>query len=448
MPPLRLLLVAYAFPPLVNAQAIRWLMLVRELAARGADIDVLTVRTPDYFTDLLDEVPSTVAVHRTWAGPIEGISRVAKASVRSEDQWIEVRRRGGPHQIARAVYRSMRRVADGALIPDLCSEWLPFAVARGLTLVRERQYDALISSSEPGVGHLAGWMLKRSSGLPWLADFGDPWVGQSAPVWRRRADLAVERGLLRAMDGITVTVPQLARVFEERHPWLRPVRVVRQGFDRDLLTRATPDRRWAAGPLNVVYTGTLYAGLRDPAPVFEALRLARDRGLDVVLTVAGRLPESMIAHASRLGLAGALDFVGILPYKDALALQKGADVLLYLDNTGAPLQVPGKLYEYLGARRPILVVRNAHESPATLAVRTGRCGRDVPSDPVAIADALGAFAAERRAGRELLADDVFADEYTFARSADELCLAIEETIERHGVAPVDRRPQGPRVGAR
>jgi len=96
------------------------------------------------------------------------------------------------------------------------------------------------------------------------------------------------------MSGATVTTPQLARVYEDRYPHLRPVRVVRQGFDADLFARVAAGRRTGPGPLNLVYTGTLYSGFREPTPVFEALRLARSRGLDVVLTVAGRMDESVI----------------------------------------------------------------------------------------------------------------------------------------------------------
>ena len=429
----RLLLVTYAFPPIINAQAIRWLMLVRELAARGFTVDVLTTRAPAYFQDLLDEIPPGVTVHRTWAGPIEGLARAAKASVRSEDDWFAVRRHQGPRGLGRDAYRLLRRVADGALIPDLCSEWLPFAVASGLAILRQGGCDILVSTSEPGVDHLTAWALTRRTGLPWLADFGDPWVNQNTPAWRSSADAAVERTLARRMSGATVTTPQLARVYEDRYPHLRPVRVVRQGFDADLFARVAAGRRTGPGPLNLVYTGTLYSGFREPTPVFEALRLARSRGLDVVLTVAGRMDESVIDLAQRVGVADSVDFAGIVPYKHAISLQKGADVLLHLDNADAPLQVPGKLYEYLAAGRPVLVVRHApaDESTAAICVRTGGCGRDVPSDSVAIADALAAFDMERRSGRELSADPAFVEAHSFARSADELCLAIEEAIARH-----------------
>jgi hypothetical protein len=430
----RLLLVTYAFPPIVNAQAIRWLMLVRALTARGVVVEVLTTRAPAYFQDLLDEIPASVTVHRTWAGPIEGLARAAKAGVRSEDDWFAARRSRGPRGLGRQAYRLLRRVADGALIPDLCSEWLPFAVARGLALVRQGPWDALVSTSEPGVDHLAASVLKRRTGLPWLADFGDPWVNQNTPTWRTRADTAVERSLADAMDGATVTTSRLAALYQDRYAGLRPIRVVRQGFDADLFARVAPVRRPRTETLNLVYTGTLYSRFREPTSVFEGLRLARGRGLDVVMTVAGRMDESVIDLARQSGVADVVDFAGIVPYKSALSLQKGADVLLHLDNEGARFQVPGKLYEYLGAGRPILVVRHgpSDESTAATCVRTGRCGRDVASDPEAIAEALTAFDVERRGGRELRADPDFVDAHSFARSADELCLALEEAIGRNG----------------
>jgi glycosyltransferase involved in cell wall biosynthesis len=434
----RLLLIAYAFPPVVNAQAIRWLMLVRELWARGYQIDVLSIRLPAYFVDLLDELPPGVRVHRTWPGPIEGVSRSARATVRSEDDWVATRLRPGSHGLARGLYRGVRRLADGLLIPDLCTEWLPFAVTRGLSILRATEFDALVSTSEPGVDHLAAFALKRRSGLPWLADFGDPWVNQNTPGWRESVDNAIGQRLIGGMDGVTVTVPQLAKWFEARFPRLQQVRVVRQGFDRELLSRINPVRRPPPATLSLVYTGTLYPGFRDPTPVFEALRETRRRGLDVRLTVAGRVHESMIDAAARAGIADAIDFVGIVPYKQSLALQKGADVLLHLDNAQTPLQMPGKLHEYLGANRPILVIRHGarETSAAALCVQRGGCGRDVTADPADIADTLREFQAERLSGGERLPHSGFAEAYTFARSADELCVAIDEAIDR---APAPRR---------
>jgi hypothetical protein len=79
-------------------------------------------------------------------------------------------------------------------------------------------------------------------------------------------------------------------------------------------------------------------------------------------------------HADRavaLGLTGIVDFPGPLPHADSRALQRGADVLLLWKPRGAPTMVPGKLYEYLEAGRPILAVLPADDEAAELARRGG-----------------------------------------------------------------------------
>jgi glycosyltransferase involved in cell wall biosynthesis len=296
-----------------------------------------------------------------------------------------------------------------------------------------------VSSFEPGVNHLLGWLLKRRTGIPWLADFGDPWVNQNTPGWRRGLDFAIERRLVDRIDAVSVTTQGLAAVYEKQYPRLGTVHVVPQGFDPDMFAGLAPDRLADSNSLNLVYTGTLYPELRNPSAVFSALRLLREKGLNVQLTIAGRVPLSMIEETLSGGeLDGVVRFLGVVAHKRALALQKGADVLLHLDNCGADLQMPGKLYEYLGAGRPVLVVRHGqpHASAAARCVRMVGCGRDAPDEPHAIAEALEAFTATSRNLRDWEPAPDAVARYSYARSADSLCAAIEQAIGGSSARPV------------
>jgi glycosyltransferase involved in cell wall biosynthesis len=429
----RLLLISYAFPPLVNAQAIRWLMLVRQLVARGHSVDVLTVRLPSAYHDLLDEIPQTVRLHRVPLGPLERVAFGATAQLDTESDWIASRRQAGTIGAVRRVYGLARRFADAAMITDLCTEWLPFAAPKALRLARERRFDAIVSSFEPGVSHFVGWIVKRRTGLPWLGDFGDPWVNQNTPTWRRGLDLAVERRLVRNFDAVTVTTEQLAAALRTQGALRAPVYVVPQAFDPDLFAAVPPEPLRDSGRLHLVYTGTLFPEVRSPLAVFAALELLRETGTNVALTIAGRVPMSFVEQAHR-SLNGVVRFMGIVPHKRALALQKGADVLLHLDNRGADVQVPGKLYEYLGAGRPLLVVRHGRDSAAARCVREGGCGRDVPDEPRAIAAALESFNAERHSRPQWQPSPEFAARHTYGRSADVLCTAIEQAIRKPSVS--------------
>jgi hypothetical protein len=443
---MRLLLISFAFPPVTNAQAIRWLMLVRQLAARHIEVHVLSIALPPPFRDLLDEVPADVAVHRVWPGPFEGTALRTRARMRLDDDWIASRRRGGGLGLLGRGYRGARKAANAILIPDLHTEWLPFALPEAMSLVRRIAFDAVVSTHEPGVNHLVAWRVKRRTALPWVADFADPWINQNTPAWRRAVDERIERRFWADIDAVTVSTPELEAFY--RHEQRRPsdIWVVPQGFDEAIIAAVATERPPGARALHVVYTGTLYPRLREPSAVFAGIALARQRGLDVGLTIAGRIPIDLTNVVARLGLGEVIRFAGIVPYKRSVALQKGADLLLQIDNRDAPLQTAGKLFEYFGAGRPILVVRHgdATMSSAARCVREGGCGRDVPDDPQAIADALVAFDREQRAGASCSTSADFAAAHTFRRSADQLCAAIAHAVER----PARALPEAHRVRGR
>ena len=54
--------------------------------------------------------------------------------------------------------------------------WLPKAWAACRRAICEHQPDALLTSGPPHLVHLLGRELRNRYGLPWIADFRDPWV--------------------------------------------------------------------------------------------------------------------------------------------------------------------------------------------------------------------------------------------------------------------------------
>ena len=78
--------------------------------------------------------------------------------------------------MAARLHATLYRLLNSYLFPDLHLEWLPAACCQGYRLLRRDRYQAIISSSEPRIGHLLGYLLSRRSGARWIADYGDPWV--------------------------------------------------------------------------------------------------------------------------------------------------------------------------------------------------------------------------------------------------------------------------------
>jgi glycosyltransferase involved in cell wall biosynthesis len=338
MPSRRILLVAPISPPSPLSAAHRIAGMARHLSRLGHDVTVLT---------------STVS----GSGPVPGAAR----TIRTRDLMVSPLnwRRANFAAVTGANgagYDATPSVLASVLVPDLeLVGWLPFALPHALRLARG--IDCAITSAPPHSGHLVGLAL-RAHGTPWVADFRDGWRFEPTrprfPLAAQRAlDAALERTVATRADAVVAVTPPITQDLRDRFG--ADAVTITNGFDPD---EAASD--WqpplAADRHSLVYTGSLaYAG-NSAEPLVRALdRLQREQPavserLDVVIagptTAAER--ESLTARGARL--------LGRLPRERTLALQRAADSLLLIAGDHRPSVATGKLYEYLAADRPILVL--------------------------------------------------------------------------------------------
>lgn len=357
---MRILLIAAEFPPSPSPQSLRWMYLASALANRGLDVHVMC---PDRQAGAVSlPVPEGVQVHPVFPGPVEALLGWA------------ARRRGGvraqeanpaPMQPApqglnwRGKVRAGVDACVGALVfPDARGEWWPFARRRLAGLIERVSPDVVVASHEPAtslqLGRLAG-----ARGLPWVADLGDPVLTRYTPRrWRRRA-LALEAAVWREADAVVATTQHALDLLGQRHgPRAGACTVVTQGHasDAPVADGGQPDAGAPQGRCDLLYTGSFYS-FRDAGPLLTALRSRP--GLRLV--VAARDVPAWLRDLAR-GEPDRFRLLGHLPHEEVLARQRGAGVLLSLGNA-MPEQVPGKLFEYLGAGRPILHLRHPGSAP-------------------------------------------------------------------------------------
>ncbi|GAB1408409.1 glycosyltransferase [Thermomonas brevis] len=373
---MRLLLIAYEFPPSPSPQSLRWTYLARELAGRGHDVHVLTIDLGGD-TPGLPELPDAVTVHRTFAGPFRGLfaarrkqlaRRQANAAAAPTATAAPPSRQGWKHRLSERVQALL---AD-ALFPDARGEWLPWGRARLLRLLDALDPDIVVSSHEPATTLQLG-LLAKARGYPWIADLGDPVLAGYTPArWRRRAG-RLEARVCRDADTLLVTTDGARALMASRHGRVDGVHIVSQGYDAsaevaDIAAPATMDR----ARIELLYTGSLYRFRR----IDELLR-ALERMPEARLNIASiSLPDELLAWAARF--PDRIRVLGFLPHRQVLRLQRDADVLVNIANED-PRQIPGKVYEYLGARRPILHLGNPQDAISGLLQRTGRgmaCAND------------------------------------------------------------------------
>ena len=417
--PRRILLLAYEFPPSPSPQSLRWVYFARELALLGNEVHVLAPRLPRQ-SGGLPELPDSVKVHRCFAGPVMGLlawrdrrrvealqgtagadgadgdgnpghSSGDRAPTPPEElNWKGRLWHAGLNWKGRLFY-GFQSLLGWLLFPDQRGEWRPWARRRLVGLLAEIRPDVVISSHEPATTLELG-LLARRAGFPWIVDIGDPVLAPYTPRrWRRRS-LRLEREACRGAGHVIVTTQKAAELLASRHD-LPPGRisVLTQGFDhRYKAPVPAPAGPFADDRLELLYTGSFY-GFRRHQPLLRAVLATPGVRLNIASI---RVPPD-VEQASQAA-PGSVRLLGFLPHLQALALQRRADVLVNLANDD-PCQVPGKLYEYLGAGRPILHVGGGEADVVSqLLQRTGH-GQDCPNDADAIARVLAALAAARPA---------------------------------------------------
>lgn len=397
---MRLLLIAYEFPPSPSPQSLRWAYLARELHRLGHEIHVLTAdlggETPG-----LPKLPPEIQVHRTYPGPVRGMlawlrkrrQRKIEAGLVPDDA-----PRPDSHPLAAAirpprnwkqrVSESVQTTAQYVHFPDVRGEWRHWG-RRGLArLLTTLAPDVVISSHEPATTiELALWA--RRPGVRWVADIGDPVLASYTPVrWRRRAE-RIERAMCEKAELLTVTTDATATLMRTRHGREDAVLVLPQGFDSRREPRPIVEM-FDAGRLELLYTGSFYE-FRRPDALLAALRCTPG----VRLTIAAITVPEGVLDAARAA-PDQVRLLGFRPHDAILDLQRAADVLVNISNDDMT-QIPGKVNEYLGACRPLLNLGPGND-PATAEIERLHRGWNCRNDPASIATCLSRLRDEKHAG--------------------------------------------------
>jgi len=211
----------------------------------------------------------------------------------------------------------------------------------------------------------------------WVADFRDLWTGNHLhtgvfPLTLHEKFL--EHQCLREADIISAATDGLAEKLQRTSG--KPVEVIYNGFDEsDPESSAVQGND---GTIRLVYTGTWYPKGQDPSPLLSAMAWTRNSGRDarthLALIIAGSGREQWMRAAERCGVSDMIEHRGMISRAEALTLQRNADALILLDWRDSSQGVlTAKVFEYLRAAAPILVIGGSAGSPmARLVERAGR----------------------------------------------------------------------------
>ena len=355
----KVLMIAYHFPPIGGAGALRPLKTAKYLPLYGWDPIVLTVKNRDgyYAQDdhLAKDLPPAAAIVRTFMLRSAWLYRILN-----------------PLRI-RKLDLLLRRYAAH---PDDQIGWFPFAVRAAAALIKNDRMDAVYSTSAPLTSHLIAYDIRKRFGIPWMADFRDEWYeNPDLPLpspFYRRLHYRLEERIVRTADRVIAAAPVFSRYLAKHCPDDPKIETITMGFDPDDYrdVASAPKRR--NDKFTICFSGLFYGNFR-PDNLLKAVNALIDEGKiqreTVCLRFIGANSPRDLREPDKHEIC---EFTGFLPHARALQLAGQSDaLLLLLSRERGKDVIPSKTFEYMALKKPVLALVPADGDSARIVRETG-----------------------------------------------------------------------------
>ncbi len=369
----RVLIITYYWPPSGGAGVQRFLKFVKYLPQYGINPVVLTCANPTYpirDQTLADDIPDGVPVYH--ARTIEPFSIYGKVSGMSPEQAASPATVLGSWD--NTLQGAARWLRANLFVPDARVGWIPFVRRTARNLIDKYRIETVVTTGPPHSTHFAGQWLKKKTGVRWLADFRDPWTdihyNRVLPRtgFTRRRDQRMEVSILRQADEVTVTAPGTARYFAEKVN--RSYHTIPNGFDPDDFPAANQIHKREKEPFLIRHVGSITETCL-PYNLLVAVRMLTET--PVKIEFVGMVHPRLHDLIGELDLEDRVTVRPYVPHKKATALMQQSDmnVVIVHRSDDSRILIPGKLYDYLYAGRPVMVI-GPPEGDAAQIVR--KCG--------------------------------------------------------------------------
>ncbi|MCM0083599.1 glycosyltransferase [Geomonas sp. Red32] len=355
-----------------------------------------------------EPVVLTVSRKDSWM-PDEGMANeVSGSSIYRCGDWISRFKSSSPgdaqpgpatrQSVASRLKWWLKETVKTLLVPDKRAGWLVPAVLLGLKLIKDEDISLIYATAPPQTPLLVGYMLSILSGKKLIVDYRDMWTGNRifAPAFRfqKAINRLLEARVLSKADLLVATTEPMAAKLSEMSG--KEVVTILNGFDpADFLELKPMD--FHSSKVNVVYLGG-FGGFRTSRYLIDAL-MSLDPALKdrIAFHMVGKneREETVLLEAAVHG-GWEINVRGPVAHKEALRYLCSADVLVVFifDEEDSSTAIPGKVYEYLAAKKPILAFCGENSALACLLHGLG-FGRIVnPCDVEGIKESLKALLEE------------------------------------------------------
>ncbi len=377
----KVLVISYNYPPVGTIGSLRVTKIISRLPALGWYPTVLTVgrdiSKPSAWDESEGVFPGVKVTRAPFLDPLTFIQRAFwKAGLLASGVGKAKRTERGA-KLFSLVRRFIRWLARWGTFPDRYVLWIPFALVKAIYEIRSGDYSLIFSTSPPLTNHFIAYLLTRLTSIPWVADLRDPWAHGYLDLSMREIALhrRLERAILSRATAISAVYELLARDIEKNCGLQAgSVFCISNGFDPH---EYPEDVAPLEGRFVLTFTGSVFGLKQDPGPVFEVIEeLIKENFIspdEIVVRFYGPPDEELERLRRSLLYPQIMEIHGVVKRKEALIKQCESAALLVLlwDNPYTAKYFGGKIFEYLGAKRPILAWCPAGGEILSLLERTG-----------------------------------------------------------------------------
>lgn len=362
----RVLIISYYWPPTGGSGVQRWVKFAKYLPEEDWQPVIYTPENPEQLAvdaSLEAEVPSEAEVIRTRiTEPYALYKKVLRRSGHSKEA-VEVNPVNAQNKSF--LQKAAMWVRGNFFRPDPRCLWIRPSVRYLKKYLEEHPVDLIVTTGPPQSMHMIGLRLAKETGLPWVADFRDPWtkifyfkhlsMTSATERWHKK----MEKAVLDEASAVVAVSPLVQQEFQAMTD--TPVELITNGFDecdfpseKDTEAYGGPDKDFT-----ITHTG-LFAADGNPTVLWDVLREKYQADDDfrkrLRIKLIGKNDEQILKALKDRGLQEALTDMGYQPHSVAVEQQRKASILIL------PLRkepeykavLPGKLFEYMASERPVL----------------------------------------------------------------------------------------------
>ena len=362
----RVLIITYYWPPTGGSGVQRWVKFAKYLRDEGWQPVIYTPENPEQLAvdeSLLDEIPAETEVIKTRIlEPYELYKSFLRKSGHSREA-VEVNPVNAQNKSF--LQKSAMWIRGNMFRPDPRCLWIGPSVRFMKKYLSEHPVDLIVSTGPPQSMHIIGMKLAHQTGLPWIADFRDPWtkifyfkhlsMTKATERWHK----IMEKKVLDKADAVVAVSPLVQQEFQSMTQ--TPVELITNGFDecdfageRIIEADGGPEKDFI-----ITHTG-LFAADGNPTVLWKVLaeKCHNDETFKKLLKIKliGKTDDQILSAIHDEGLEANVINLGYQPHSEAVVAQRTASLLIL------PLRkepeykavLPGKLFEYLASWRPVL----------------------------------------------------------------------------------------------